>query len=102
MYLQLYLGPDLVQSNHVFSPEPTFPIAHNCHTDGELLGGGKLDILLDTGASKSYMSKAFYLNNPHLHKFPKFQSAIQHLQVRKWSLSTHIVCNPFSIQDKWS
>ena len=59
-----YLGPDLVQSNHVFNPEPTFPIAYDCQTDGELLGGGKLDILLDTGASKSYMSKAFYLNNP--------------------------------------
>ena len=81
-----YLGPDLVQSNHVFNPEPTFPIAHNCHTDGELLGGGKLDILLDTGASKSYMSKAFYLNNPHLHKFPKFQSAIRHLQVGNGAL----------------
>ena len=63
-----------------------FPIAHNCHTDGELLGGGKLDILLDTGASKSYMSKAFYLNNPHLHKFPKFQSAIRHLQVGNGAL----------------
>ena len=49
-----------------FNPEPTFPIAHDCHTDGELLGGGKLDILLDTGASKSYMSKAFYLNTPPL------------------------------------
>ena len=81
-----YLGPDLVQSNHVFNPEPSFPIAYNCHTDGELLGGGKLDILLDTGASKSYMSKAFYLNNPHLHKFPKFQSAIRHLQVGKGAL----------------
>ena len=56
------------------------------HTDGELLGGGKLDILLDTGASKSYMSKAFYLNNPHLHKFPKFQSAIRHLQVGNGAL----------------
>ena len=81
-----YLGPDFVQSNHVFNPEPTFPIAHNCHMDGELLGGGKLDILLDTGASKSYMSKAFYLNNPHLHKFPKFQSAIRHLQVGNGAL----------------
>ena len=81
-----YLGPDLVQSNHVFSPEPTFPIAYDCHTDGELLGGGKLDILLDTGASKSYMSKAFCLNNPHLHKFPKFQSAIRHLQVGNGAL----------------
>ena len=81
-----YLGPDLIQNNHVFNPEPTFPIAHNCHTDGELLGGGKLDILLDTGASKSYMSKAFYLNNPHLHRFPKFQSAIRHLQVGNGAL----------------
>ena len=81
-----YLGPDLVQSNHVFNPEPTFPIAYDCHTDGELLGGGKLDILLDTGASKSYMSKAFYLNNPHLHKFHKFQSAIRHLQVGNGAL----------------
>ena len=70
----------------MFNPEPTFPIAHNCHMDGELLGGGKLDILLDTGASKSYMSKAFYLNNPHLHKFPKFQSAIRHLQVGNGAL----------------
>ena len=56
-----YLGPDLIQSNHVFNAEPSFPITLDCHTDGELLGGGKLDILLDTGASKSYMSKAFYM-----------------------------------------
>ena len=70
----------------MFNPEPSFPIAYNCHTDGELLGGGKLDILLDTGASKSYMSKAFYLHNPHLHKFPKFQSAIRHLQVGNGAL----------------
>ena len=70
----------------MFGPEPSFPIAYDCHTDGELLGGGKLDILLDTGASKSYMSKAFYLNNPHLHKFPKFQSAIKHLQVGNGAL----------------
>ena len=49
-----YLGSDLIQ-------KPSFPITLDCHTDGELLGGGKLDILLDTGASKSYMSKAFYM-----------------------------------------
>ena len=48
-----YLGPDPIQ--------PSLHITLDCHTDGELLGGGKLDILLDTGASKSYMSKAFYM-----------------------------------------
>ena len=37
-----YLGPDLIQSNHVFNAEPSFPITLDCHTDGELLGGGKI------------------------------------------------------------
>ena len=74
-----YLGTDLVQITDVFNAQPSFPMTLDSHTDGELLGGGKLDILLDTGASKSYMSKAFYMNHPHLHHFPKFQSAIRHL-----------------------
>ena len=29
-----------VSSNHVFNTEPSFPITLECHTDGELLGGG--------------------------------------------------------------
>ena len=45
-----------------------------------------MDILLDTGASKSYMSKAFYMRHEHLHHFPKFQSAIRHLQVGNGAL----------------
>ena len=40
---------------------PPFPPPLIATQDGELSGGGKLDILLDTGASKSYMSKAFYM-----------------------------------------
>ena len=43
-----YLGTDLVQITDVFSAQPSFPITLDCHTDGELLGGGKLDIVLDT------------------------------------------------------
>ena len=52
----------------------------------ELLGGGKLDILLDTEASKCYMLKAYYMCHPHLHHFPKFQSAIRYLQVGNGAL----------------
>ena len=60
-----YLGTDLVQRTDVFNAQPSFPITLDCHTNGELLGGGKLDILLDTGASKSYMSKSFlYVPSP--------------------------------------
>ena len=42
-----YLGTDLVQITDVFNAQPSFPMTLDCHTDGELLGGGKLDILLD-------------------------------------------------------
>ena len=76
-----YLGADFVQRTDVFNAQPSFPITLDCQINGKLLGGGKLDILLDTGASKNYMSKAFYMHHPHLHHFPKFQSAIRHLQV---------------------
>ena len=67
-----YLGVDLVQRMDVFNAQPSFPITLDCHTHGELLGGGKLDILLDTGASKSFMSKAYYMHHPHQRHFPKF------------------------------
>ena len=94
-----FLGPDLTQSNHVFNAEPSFPSPLIATTDGELLGGGKLDILLDTGASKSYMSKASYMRHPHLHKFPKFQSATRHLQVGNGALVPALICYPLSIQN---
>ena len=47
-------------------------------TWGQYVGGGMIDILLDT---KSYMLKGFYMRHPHLHKYPKFQSTIRNLQV---------------------
>ena len=59
-----------------------------------------MDILLDTGASKSYMSKAYYMSHPHLHHFPKFQSAIRHLQVGNGALVPALFVIPllFKIQ----
>ena len=36
-----YLGMDLVQRTDVFNAQPSFPITFDCHTNGELLGGGK-------------------------------------------------------------
>ena len=68
----IYLGTGLVQRTDVFSTQPSFPITFDCHTNGEFLGGGKLDILLDTGISKSYMSEAYYMSHSNLHHFPKF------------------------------
>ena len=59
-----------------------------------------MDILLDTGASKGCMSKAFYMRHEHLHHFSKFQSAIRHLQVGSGALVPALFVIPvvFKIQ----
>ena len=46
------------------------------------------------------MSKAFYMQHPHLHKFPKFQSATRHLQVENGALVPALFVTPlvFKIQ----
>ena len=55
----------------VFNAQPSFPITFDCHSNGKLLGGGRLDILLDTGTSKSYMSKAYYMSHSQFAPFSK-------------------------------
>ena len=45
-----------------------------------MLDGTECQILLDTGASKSFMSKSFYMHCKSLHSLPKFASKIQRIQ----------------------
>ena len=90
-----YLGHESIKLIDTFHPEQTFPIYSNCHTWGQFVGGGMLDVLLDTGASKSYMSKDFYMRHPHLHKFPKFNSTIKNLQVGNGDLVATLFVIPF-------
>ena len=61
--------------------EERFPITGQGFTSGKLLGGTECQILLDTGATKSYMSKSYYLQCKTLHALPKFSSNIQRIQV---------------------
>ena len=48
---------------------------------GKLLDGTECQILLDTRASKSFMSKSHYLCCKSLHSLPKFASRTQRIQV---------------------
>ena len=41
--------------------EESFPILENDYTLGRLLDGTKCQLLLDTGESKFFMSKSFYM-----------------------------------------
>ena len=58
--------------------EESFPISENGYTLGRLLDGTKCQLLLDTGASKPFMFKSFYML---LHNLPKFTSTTQRIQV---------------------
>ena len=61
--------------------EERFPITARGYTRGELLDGTDCEILTDTGASKSYMSKSYFMQCKSLHALPKFTSHTQRIQV---------------------
>ena len=52
--------------------EERFLIMKQGYTVGKLLDGTECQILLDTGASKSFMSKSYYLHCKSLHSLLKF------------------------------
>ena len=61
--------------------EERFPISKQGYTVRKLLDGTECQILLDAGASKSFMSKIHYLRCKSLHSLPKFASKPQRIQV---------------------
>ena len=61
--------------------EERFPITGQGFASGKLLDGTECQILLDTGTTKSYMSKSYYLQCKTLHALLKFSPNIQRIQV---------------------
>ena len=61
--------------------EESFPISENGYTMGRLLDSTNCQLLLDTDASKSFMSKSFYMHCKSLHSLPKFAATMQRIQV---------------------
>ena len=61
--------------------EESFPISEHGYTLGKLLDGTECQQLLDTGASKLFISKSFYMRCKSLHSLPKFASKTQRIQV---------------------
>ena len=57
-----YLGRiENVEGQDKLKADESFLISENGYTLGRLLDGTKCQLLLDTGASKSFMSKSFYM-----------------------------------------
>ena len=76
-----YLGRVRKENQHKLKAEESFPMSENGYTLGRLLDGLECLLLLDTGASKSFMSKSFYMQCKSLHSLPKFASKTQRIQV---------------------
>ena len=77
-----YLGKiEHKQSQDKLNAEESFPILENGYTLGRLLDGTNCQLLLDTGARKSFMSKSFYMQCKSLHTLPKFAATTQKIQV---------------------
>ena len=76
-----YLGQTEMMRDTKIKAEERFPITGQGFTSRKLLDGMECQILLDTGATKSYMSKSYYLQCKTLHALPKFSSNTQRIQV---------------------
>ena len=76
-----YLGKIGTRREDIMKAEESFPISEQGFVMGRILNGEECQILLDTGMSKSYMSKSYYLMCKALHDLPKFASKMQRSQV---------------------
>ena len=80
------LGTTYLRKSHMTQEDKLmvqekYTITEQGYMVGKLLDGTECQILLDTGASKSFMSTSHYLHCKSLHSLPKFASKTQRIQV---------------------
>ena len=74
-----YLGKSDRSKNDKLKAEEFFPISLQGYTLEKLLDRLECQLLLDTGASKSFMSKSIYMHCKSPHSLPKFASKSQRI-----------------------
>ena len=79
-----YLGQIGMTRDMEIKAKENFPITMHGYTKGKLIDGTECDILVDTGVSKSYMSKSCFMRCKSLHSLPKFM--LHHNQRSKFTL----------------
>ena len=75
------LGQTKLTRDTKIRAEERFPITGQGFASEKLLDSTGCQILLDTSATKSYMSKSYYLQYKTLHALPKLSSNTQKIQV---------------------
>ena len=76
-----YLGQTNMTRDTEVKTEENFAITVHGYTRGKLLDGTECDILMDTGMTKSYMSKSYFIRCKSLHSLPKLTSTTTRIKV---------------------
>ena len=79
-----YLGKMDMTRNQIIKAKEKFLISGQVYTNGKLLDNTECNILIDTGASKSYMSRSYYMQCKSLHELPKFALKNTKSSGRQW------------------
>ena len=85
-----YLGRSNRSKNDILKAEESFLISDQGYTLGKLLDGTECQLLLDTGASKFFTSKSFYM--------PKFASKSQRIQLKNGQFISVLFVIPVIIE----
>ena len=93
-----YLGKSDRSKNNKLKADESFPTSEKGYTLGKLLDGTECQLLLDTGASKSFMSKSFYMHCKSPHSLPKFASKTQKIQLRNGQFVSVLFVIPVIIE----
>ena len=98
-----YLGKiENRENENKLKAEESFPLSENGYTLGRLLDGTECQLLLDTGVSKSFMSKSFYMQCKSLHTLPKFASTSQRIQVGNGQCVSVFIYNTSNYRHTWT
>ena len=85
-----YLGRiENIEGQDKLKAEESFPISKNAYSLGRLLDRTKCQLLLDTGANKSFMSKSFYIQCKSLHKKTGWKQSVCWCIIHNTSYCTH-------------
>ena len=96
-----YLGQTEMTRDTKIKAEERFPITGQGFASGKLLDGMECQILLDTGATKSYMLKSYYLQCKTLHALPKFSSNTQRIEVGNGQYVSVLFVIPVIVDIHW-
>ena len=89
----MYIGK-LCPTGRNFEYENQIFVCGSCTSQGTLMDKTPMRVLFDMGASKSYMSKSFYMANTSLHTLPKSSTTSKSYNCRKWSACLCHVYHP--------